>query len=184
MKRLMQFGVAAILLILASAPAYAQRQSEKEAQKAKQEQEMRENKERALELIDNKTFVLKAHTLYDRHLNSYQVQSNTNFVKINGDQAAVQLAFNNVVGWNGLGGITVTGHLTGFKVSDQDGLGPITVRADISSTSSGFLSLYMTVFPDGLARATVTGDFGSRVTFSGYFVDLDGSGIYQGMERY
>jgi len=170
-------------MIVFTEPSQAQDKSKSDVKK-QQKMEMRKNKDAILKLVDQKSFVIKADMLQDRYLNNYNVNSTVNFVKIDSNKAVVQFAFDNVVGWNGVGGLTEEGRLSGYRVDGRKGLDPVSVIADISSSGSGFLTLYITIFNDGMARATVTGSFGSRITFSGNFVSLDGARIYQGTSRY
>lgn len=71
----------------------------------------------AKEAIDNQTFVLEADRVYFKYGISAFVSSNTNFVGLDGDKAVVQVAFNvPFSGPNGLGGITVDGNASNYKV--------------------------------------------------------------------
>lgn len=71
----------------------------------------------AKEAIDNQTFVLEADRVYFKYGTSAFVSSNTNFVGLDGDKAVVQVAFNvPFSGPNGLGGITVDGNASNYKV--------------------------------------------------------------------
>ena len=72
----------------------------------------------AKEAIDNQTFVLEADRVYFKYGTSAFVSSNTNFVGQDGDKAVVQVAFNvPFSGPNGLGGITVDGNASNYKVN-------------------------------------------------------------------
>ena len=72
----------------------------------------------AKEAIDNQTFVLEADRVYFKYGTSAFVSSNTNFVGLDGDKAVVQVAFNvPFSGPNGLGGITVDGNASNYKVN-------------------------------------------------------------------
>ena len=102
------------LLIIASGSLLAQSASEdrKATKKAKKEQEEKLNIEktnRLYGLVEQKQFVLEANTLFDKSGMSFQLNSNINFVGFDGKNATIQLAFDQLVGWNGVGGITLDG---------------------------------------------------------------------------
>lgn len=177
------FPVAFVLLSLLSHPLLAQNNS-KSDEKRQQETEMKENKDAILKLVDARSFVIRANMLQDRHLNTYQVNPNINFIKIDSSEAVVQFALDGVIGWNGLGGLTVEGSYTDFRVSGQSGLDPITIITDLSTPDYGFMTLFITIFNNGSAHATITGSFGSRLTFMGDFNTLDGARVYQGQSRF
>ena len=89
------------------------RQEKKAAQEALDKMLFQEAKE----AIDNQTFVLEADRVYFKYGTSAFVSSNTNFVGLDGDKAVVQVAFNvPFSGPNGLGGITVDGNASNYKV--------------------------------------------------------------------
>ena len=95
------------------------RQEKKAAQEALDKMLFQEAKE----AIDNQTFVLEADRVYFKYGTSAFVSSNTNFVGLDGDKAVVQVAFNvPFSGPNGLGGITVDGNASNYKVkTDKKG---------------------------------------------------------------
>ena len=89
------------------------RQEKKEAQKAMEQALFEE----ARQAIENKAFTLEAdRVIFKRGRNAF-VSSNTNFVMVDGDKSSVQVAFNiPASGPNGLGGVTVDGNVSGYKI--------------------------------------------------------------------
>ena len=62
-------------------------------------------------------FQINLDRVYFKYGTSAFVSSNTNFVGLDGDKAVVQVAFNvPFSGPNGLGGITVDGNASNYKV--------------------------------------------------------------------
>ena len=95
------------------------RQEKKEAQKAMEQALFEE----ARQAIENKAFTLEAdRVIFKRGRNAF-VSSNTNFVMVDDDRASVQVAFNiPASGPNGLGGVTVDGNVSGYKIkTDKSG---------------------------------------------------------------
>lgn len=59
--------------------------------------------------LQDRNWVLTANTLFGPRGSAIPVSDNTNFIQFKGNTVYVQLAFNNIAGPNGLGGITVQG---------------------------------------------------------------------------
>ncbi len=180
---------AGLLMVLLSAGLQAQskaerktqRKIERELKKEARIQALEDNHERMVALVENRTFVIEANTLYDRFQNRYEVSPTINFVKIDGDEGVVQFGFNQLVGYNGVGGLTFEGRISGYKITRKKSQGPITITTNISSPGlSGPATLNVTISNNGLARATIIGSFGSRITFAGTVYDLEETRVYQG----
>ena len=77
---------------------------------AEREPPTEEKHQLMLEMVQNRQFVLQSHTLYSRRGQTAFVSPVTNFIAVDGDNAVIQLAFDNASpGFNGLGGITLEG---------------------------------------------------------------------------
>ena len=132
------------------------------------------------EMFEQQSFVLEANTVYSKKGRSFQMNSSINFVKIDNGTGVLQLAFNQIVGWNGVGGITLDGKVRNYKVNKGDGSKMPTVQFDMNGTL-GWGTVRISVNSSGNARATVDGGTsGGRITFSGPLVPLKESGTYQG----
>ena len=132
------------------------------------------------ELFEQKSFVIEANTVYSKKGRSFQMNSSINFVKLNEGTGVLQLAFNQIVGWNGVGGITLDGKVRNYKINKGDGSKMPSVQFDMNGTL-GWGTVRISVNSSGNARATVDGGTsGDRITFSGQLVPLKESGTYQG----
>lgn len=153
------------------------RQERKEAQKA-MEQALYEQ---ARQAIENKAFTLEAdRVIFKRGRNAF-VSSNTNFVMVDGDKASVQVAFNiPVSGPNGLGGVTVDGTVSGYKIkTDKKG----NVYLSMSVMGVGISAQVSITLTHGNNNATVDirPNFNSnRLTLSGVLLPLDQSNVFKG----
>ena len=154
----------------------------KEQRKELRKQKTLENRQKMVGLLKSKQWILEANTVYDRYNQSYILDPTINFVGINGKEAALQLGFNGVVGWNGVGGVTVEGTVTSYKVN-EDKSGP-SVSMRFSGRGAGSANIHVTVNSTGNATARVNGDFGSRITFQGQLVPVSESRVYQGQSLF
>lgn len=186
MKKLLIF---AILLFQVGIFANAQTDENQKKLSRKERKELKkkeaiENKARLLEIVNNKAFVLETHTVFDRYGMSYNMNPTTNFVGLMDETSTVQLGFDHLVGWNGVGGITLDGRVTKFEVDEGKDGQPITVKFRVMGAAMGPASIIITIQSDGNARAYISGDFGERISFQGRFVSTEESIVYKGTPLY
>ena len=153
----------------------AQTTEKKEAQKAMEQALFEE----ARQAIENKAFTLEAdRVIFKRGRN---VSSNTNFVMVDDDRASVQVAFNiPASGPNGLGGVTVDGNVSGYKIK-TDKKGSIYLKMSVMGV--GISAQVSITLPYGSNNATVDirPNFNSnRLTLSGELLPLDKSNVFKG----
>ena len=93
--------------------------------------------------------------------------------------ATAQLGSSGGIGWNGVGGITVEGSVRSYKLKEgnKPGSGAY-LQIEISGTSSGHISLAIHISVDGTATATLSDNFGDRLTYRGRIVALGESSVY------
>ncbi|MEO1053073.1 MAG: DUF4251 domain-containing protein [Bacteroidota bacterium] len=174
------------LMLVGGNMAYAQDEKSKKeerkalrAEKKKEKAEKRaENFARYIDLVESQQFVIEANTIQDRAWNTYQVNSNINFVAIEGDDVTIQLGFNELVGTNGVGGFTTQGKLISYDINKTDNA--INVLANVSTPLLGPSTIRIQVDRNGNAKAYMTGTFGLRLTYSGDFTSPGESNIYKG----
>ena len=102
--------------------------------------------------------------------------SNTNFVLVQGDKAVIQLAANNGrIGLNGMGGITVEGHINGMKGGESNKKGEVTYQFGVSGpavSAQVSITLYK---DDNQAVAIVSPNYWSgNLTVYGRIVPYEG----------
>ena len=131
------------------------------------------------EIFEQKSFVLEANTVYSKRGESFQMNSSINFVKLEKGVGVLQLGFNQLVGWNGVGGITLDGNVSNYEVDKGDGTKMPSVSFNMNGTTGGG-TVRINVNSSGMATATVDGNFGDRITFSGPLKSLKESSVYQG----
>ncbi|MEN8136823.1 MAG: DUF4251 domain-containing protein [Bacteroidota bacterium] len=141
--------------------------------------ELNAKKEKYKEIFEKQSFALEANTVYSKKGRSFQVNPTINFVLLKEGKGTLQLGFEQLIGWNGLGGITLEGNVRNYKVIDGNENQMPRVKFDMNG-SLGWATVNITVNSSGIARATVDGNFGERITFSGPLKDLSESRIYKG----
>lgn len=130
--------------------------------------------------IDARAFVLEAERVTLSRGQTVHVNSNTNFVSVDGDDAVVQVAFNvPMSGPNGIGGVTVDGNLSDYKVTiDKDG--DCMVRMSVMGlgiSANVFIRLYNN---SDMAYVTISPNFNpNRISLSGRIIPLEESNVYK-----
>ena len=174
----------ALIIVLISVTAFAQTKAErKEAKKAKKEAKLKEDLSKAevfLTIVESQRFVLEANTLFDRSGQSYNLSSSINFVGFDGENSTIQLAFEQLVGWNGVGGVTIDGKISQMKVKQKDGSATFSVDARVMNKGGGMVTMIFRVSSNGSARVDMSGSFGERISFQGNIVPLSQTAVYKG----
>ncbi len=151
--------------------------SEKKELKKKQSEEQ---KRAIVSLLQSKAWVIEAYTVLDRYGKSFQLNPTLNFVGVKENEGVLQLGFNGLIGWNGVGGVTIDGDVTKYEVIvGKDNQGP-TVNLRFQGRGVGSATIIVSVNLSGQASARVSGDFGDRITFTGTLVSLEESVVYKG----
>jgi len=172
------------LSILLVAPVFAQEnkteQKKAEKQAKKEEKALRELEAAAIMKVslEAQQFVLEADFLADKGGRRIVVQSNLNFVCVDGDKGAFQFGNGHSVGYNGVGGVTVEGDVKDFELKETKN-GYFTVNFRIVS-SVGNIFVNMSVSSAGNATANVKGNSSATLRYSGKIVPLSASRIYKG----
>ncbi len=174
-------------LILITINASVAQENKKQSRKEKKELrklQQAEQKKVIVELLTSKTWVIEAHTVFDRYNQSYQLNPTINFVGINGDEGALQLGFDGLIGWNGVGGVTIDGNVTKYEIKEGKESSSPTVSLRFQGRGVGSANIHITVNSSGQASARVSGDFGERITFSGMLRSIEESVVYKGQSLF
>ncbi len=157
--------------------------SKKEKKELKKELEL-EKRKAIMELLLSQEWIIEAHTVYDKHNQSYQISPTTNFVCIKGEDGIIQLGFDGLIGWNGVGGITLDGKVTSYKIIEGKKNNNPSINLRFQGRGVGSANINITVNSSSQANAKVSGDFGDRVTFSGVLKSKDESAVYKGQSLF
>ncbi|MDL2282932.1 DUF4251 domain-containing protein [Odoribacter sp. OttesenSCG-928-G04] len=161
------------------------RAMEREQKRKAKEAEELQTYQDALQAINDKNWVLKANTVYNRKGKMIQVTDNTNFVQVKDNTVHVQLAFEGYGRQNGMGGITLEGTLSDMKTqTDKRGNTIYTFRVHGQSLTAEINMILSK--GSNFAQATVTPLMGGRIiSFSGIILPEEKADIYRsGFIRY
>jgi len=161
------------------------KEERKTMRKAKKEEDKRKRQEALIvfeQYAENREWVVEAHTVFNRQGESLQMDPTINFVGVNKEETTVQLSFNGLMGWNGVGGVTLDGKIGKYEHSNDGKSVNITMSA--MGSGLGVVDIFLTISGDGNARATVSGNWGDRITFQGRFVSLQESKVFKGTPTY
>jgi hypothetical protein len=128
--------------------------------------------------VNSREFVLEATSVQDKDGQVLTLTPTINFMSVDGDNTTLQFGLDGMIGWNGLGGITLDGTITGFTVNEGKPGKYFNVTIRVSGAGM-YSHQFMTVYPDGRAELEVMGDRGARFVFSGKLMPLAGSSIYK-----
>lgn len=156
--------------------------SRKQARQIKKQQrdaELKIQYDSISQVIDSRQFVLEANFLSNNTGRRIFVLSNLNFIKIDTSYSVIQIGSNRGLGYNGVGGITAEGRITGWKLEKNDKKKSIYISMNVM-TNIGIYDVFMDISADGDAVATVSGLRPGRLQYNGKIVPLDESSIYAG----
>ena len=135
----------------------------------------------ALAAVKNQDFVLEADNVMFRNGNTVFVNSTTNFISVKGNRAVVQISPSNFAsGPNGVGGVTVTGMLSGpeYRVDKK---GNVTYSYNVMGLGiNAQIEVYLTPGTNS-ATATIYPNFNSNtIWIQGEIVPYENSRVFEG----
>jgi len=160
-----------------------QKLSKKERKALKKQEQIARNKA-IVALLHSKQWVIEANTVFDRYNQSYQISPTINFVGVKDDLGALQLGFDGLIGWNGVGGVTIDGKITKYEIKEGKEKSNPTINIRFQGRGMSSASINVTVNSSGQATARVNGDFGERITFQGTIRSLEESIVYKGQSLF
>lgn len=130
-------------------------------------------------LLRGKKFVLEAHFLKYSNGNRVNVVSTLNFISIDSLSAVIQVGSMQRVGYNGVGGVTVQGRISNWKLEKNDKQKNFYLTLSIQ----GNVDIYdvsISIDYAGYATATLNGINTGRLTFEGNVVSKEETVIFKG----
>lgn len=180
-KLILTMALALLAAIATSAQTTVDKKLSKQERKAMQARIDSLMNLKAQSAINDTAFVIEADEVTFKRGYTVHVTSNTNFIAFCGDRAVVQVAFNVPwPGFNGLGGITVEGSVSGYKKT-TDKKGNVYIQANVNGVGIS-AQVFITLWNGGNeATASVQQNFRSgRITLNGNTVPLEESNVFQG----
>jgi hypothetical protein len=153
------------------------RQEKKEMRKA----EMTANYYILDSLFNVQSFVLEADYLQDRFGVRIPVNSNLNFIRVNGSDGVLQTGSYSGFGYNGVGGVTASGTIGLWKIDKNPKKMIYTVYFSLQ-TQIGHYDVILTVNSDNNANATITGLTPGRLTWVGHLETVNNSRVFKGQD--
>ena len=130
-------------------------------------------------LLTNKCFVLEADWLDNGYGVRRHVMSDINFIMVDSQKAVLQTGSNANVGWNGVGGATAEGNISGLKIEKNEKKLTFFLRFTVVS-NIGFYDVAMTIYSNNNARATISGLTPGKLVYDGKIEALYNSRVYKG----
>ena len=137
--------------------------------------------EEAKQAMNEKRFTLEADQVIFKYGQIAYVNSNTNFVSVNGDDAVVQVAFNiPVSGPNGLGGVTVDGKVSSYKL-EEDKRGNLHLSMNVMGAGISAKVDIDIMKGSNNASLSILPNFNSnRLSLKGVLLPLHKSSVFKG----
>ncbi len=129
-------------------------------------EQLRKKKERSMKraisreyytrLLKDKYFVFQADFLTGPQGTSFILSPDINFMSVNGNKVILQFGLNGVIGWNGVGGITVNGTLSDYEIHTGEKKNNLTMRTNVNLIGPGLPpNISMNVSDDGTGQLIV-----------------------------
>lgn len=173
-----------MILVINSASLSAQSKSDERKQRKAERKAQAELQEKVLfTLLDsavaNRNWVLEANRLQGKYGSTVNVSSSINFVAVEGEKAFIQLGSNSGMGNNGVGGITIDGTVSTYKLT-KDPKSGYTIKINVMS-AIGIYDVLIRTNNTGLqSTAEVRSNRGGRVSYLGELVPKQNSRVYKG----
>jgi len=173
-----------VISVLLLVPFFILAQSEKQSKEEKKEQKEKEDLEKMqalYKIVESRQFVVEANQVFGNTGEIYNVMPSVNYFAVDSSYSTMQLSFNGLIGWNGIGGITSDGKLDKFDLQELESGKPVTLYGSINSRSGGNVQFTMYVYSSGTANITATGNWGNDITFQGRLFTLAESKVFKGI---
>ena len=130
-------------------------------------------------MIQKRNFILEADFLENGFGFRRPVLSTLNFIMVDAKNAVLQTGSDNGnMGSNGVGGATAEGSMQALKITKNLKNLSFNVRFTITS-NIGIYDVFMTIYSDKSARATITGLTMGKLIYDGHIQAIDNSGAYK-----
>jgi hypothetical protein len=161
-----------------------QRAYEKQKQKEAREKEREKNIEMTAKMVRLQRFVLEADYLSNKYGTRVPVSQNINFIMVDSLEATLQTGSAFAVGFNGIGGETVSGRVTKYDfVMTGRNKDSYSIRMVLLSPV-GVFDITLLINPEGYADASIRGNWSGQLNYHGRLVPLGLSKVYTGQTRY
>lgn len=155
---------------------------ERKARKAAEEEQM---KKITHAMIVQKRFVMEADYVSNNRGVRLPVNSSLNFIAVDSSEGVIQLSTLSGSGYNGVGGITVEGRITDYKVDSIPTKSGLSYNLKILiMTSMGTYDIFFMISPTGYTDATIQGTTRGMLRYTGNLIPVGLSKVYKGTPSY
>jgi hypothetical protein len=189
MKRVLPLLILAFVISAGSISLNGQETepSKKEQRKLEKEQKKQAKKEsESAELqvlknmLENRFFVFQGSRLRGRDGRTWSLSQNINFLAVIDTSVIIQFGFEELIGWNGAGGVTVKGTADNYNFDDGGKSKAMTVSSQVQERIGNSRVYYvLTVRDDGTADMDLTVS-GGTYRMTGKITNPAQSGIFVG----
>ncbi len=146
-----------------------QKKLERVKKKKKRAEQNADEKEKLAKLLSHKFFVFRASRIYNNSGQSFSVSPNINFLSVIDTLVTFQFGFDQLIGWNGVGGITLEGFTENYVFNEnKDSKKTMTVESRVRPANSvGSPYFTITVMDDGQANLNLTMSRGGTIRMTG-----------------
>jgi hypothetical protein len=178
MKTFILSSIFIFSISIAFSQSETQTKSEKKAQKQQAEEEQLEL---YFEIVNSHQFIVEATSMVGNSGETYTLSPSVNFFYIDSSASTIQLSFEGLVGWNGLGGVTIDGKLDRFQLDNLVKGKPVTASGNIIGRNGGNAQFVMYVNSSGMATVELSGNWSNNINFNGRLLTLAQSKVYKGV---
>jgi hypothetical protein len=133
-------------------------------------------------LIRNRKFVLEADFLSNQTGHRVVVNNLINFIIVDSGRVVIQTASTSGLGgYNGMGGITVRGRITGFEVKKTGRNKDVYYIRMLANTSVGPYDIFFNILPNSTTDATISGIRYGKLNYHGNIKPIEASRVFKGM---
>jgi hypothetical protein len=161
-----------------------QKAYEKQKQREARDKEREKNIEMTSQMVKLHRFVLEADYLSNKYGVRIPVSRDINFIMVDSTDAVLQTGSAFTLGYNGVGGETVSGRITKFDYGmtgrNKDSY---SIRMVVLSPV-GVYDITLLINPEGYADASIRGNWSGQLNYHGRLVPLGLSRVYEGHTMY
>ena len=171
-----------MVTLLAFGILAAQENLSKAEKKALRKEEKISHYNKLTEFLVHQSFVVEGNIFVDRYGRRAFANQSTNFLILEEEQGTIQLALNNGFGYNGLGGITLSGKLTSFDIKRRAPDQPISIQGRLVGTGLGVIDFFLDIDVDERVTARFSSQYGHRFQLIGNLFSLEETIPYIGIK--
>jgi len=171
--------LALVLLSITVLGNAQEKQMDRRLKKEKRTAEMKANYAALDSMLEHRSFVLEAYYLANKYGDRIAVSPTVNFIIVTSKKGVLQTGVTSDLGYNGVGGVTTEGNITGWKVEKDSKRLSHFLRFNIQ-TGLGTYDIAISITADNHARAVISGLTPGQLIYEGQLQTPANSRVYKG----